>query len=122
MFNELWRITQAHWGNPSVASHPLWRPAVDVHRTAHGWLIKMELAGVRPEEIQIQTCKQSIIVRGVRRDTQQTECDQCYSLEIAYSQFEREISLPCLLEKTQISTDYRDGMLLIQIVLPEHES
>ena len=122
MFNEMWRLTQSHWGNPHEAGHPLWRPAADVHRTPHGWLIKMELAGVRPEEIQIQTRGQSIIVHGVRRDSQQIECDQCYSLEIAYSQFERQITLPCLLEKTQISTDYRDGMLLIQIQLPEHTS
>jgi HSP20 family protein len=37
-------------------------------------------------------------------------------LEIAYSRFEREIELPAELDPAHVSTEYRDGMLLIRLV------
>ena len=38
-----------------------------------------------------------------------------YRMEINYSQFERGVELPCDLERTDIRTDYRDGMLYVRI-------
>ena len=38
-----------------------------------------------------------------------------YHMEIAYSHFERSLELPCDLERADITTDYRDGMLLVHI-------
>ena len=35
---------------------PCWRPATDVYQTPQGWLLKFDLAGVRPEEISVGIC------------------------------------------------------------------
>ena len=35
------------------SSEACWRPAADIYRTRTGWLIKYDLAGVRPEDIEI---------------------------------------------------------------------
>jgi len=39
-------------------------------------------------------------------------------MEIAYSSFERSLTLPCDLEHARVSAEHRFGMLLIE-VLPE---
>lgn len=122
MFDDLLRLAHAHWQASPNIGRPLWQPAADIYRTRHGWLIKMELAGVRQDEIQISIRDRNLVVHGIRRDSQQVECDQCYSLEIAYSRFERQIQLPCDLEHARIATDYRDGMLLIQVDVPQPEN
>ena len=31
----------------------LWNPAADVYRTRDGWFVKMELAGVEPDELEV---------------------------------------------------------------------
>ena len=31
---------------------PDWRPATDVYRTRDGWMVKFELAGVEPDDIE----------------------------------------------------------------------
>jgi len=45
-----------------------WRPPADVYRLPDGWLIKMELAGVRADQIRIQARGHVLSVSGVRRD------------------------------------------------------
>ncbi len=43
-------------------------------------------------------------------------------MEISYSQFERTIQLPCNLLQARLSTDYREGMLLIYVGVEEEAS
>jgi HSP20 family protein len=94
-----------------------WRPAADVYSTRRGWLVKFDLAGVRPQEIELLAKGRLLTVRGARRDCTVEEGCRYYSLEISYNRFERTVELPCELESAQISTDYRDGMLLIYLQL-----
>jgi HSP20 family protein len=94
-----------------------WQPAADVYRLAGNWLVKFDLAGVRPEDIKIRVSGRRLQVEGHRRDWLVGEVPQgsAYSMEISYSQFARTLELPCDLERAQITTDYRDGMLLVRI-------
>lgn len=97
-----------------VADVP-WRPAVDVYRTATGWLLKFDLAGVRPEDIRVTARGSRLTVAGVRRDWSVEEQCSCYRMEIAYSHFERTVELPADLEQAPLRADYRDGMLVVRI-------
>jgi HSP20 family protein len=101
---------------PAVGScgEGLWCPAVDVYRTRGDWLVKFELAGVRVDDIDLTALGNRLTVRGVRRDPAHEPCSY-YRLEISYSNFERSVELPCDLQRAAISTEYRDGMLLVRI-------
>ena len=93
-----------------------WSPPVDVYRTRDGWLVKLDLAGVRSSDIELTVSGDRLCVRGRRRDWVVEEGGPCsaYSMEITYSHFERTVALPCDLEQMQIEHDYRDGMLLVR--------
>jgi HSP20 family protein len=92
-----------------------WRPAMDVHRVRGGWLVKFELAGVRPEDMDLEVLGTRMTVRGIRRDLTPREESCCFQMEIAYSRFARTLELPCPLDQADIATEYRDGMLLVRI-------
>jgi HSP20 family protein len=99
-----------------------WQPLMDVYRTANGWLVKFELAGVRAEDIDLQVLGGRMVVRGVRRDRLREEAQKSgqpspvhYRMEIAYSRFERSLELPCDLKRADIITEYRDGLLLVRV-------
>jgi HSP20 family protein len=99
-----------------------WHPAVDVYRTGDGWLLKYELAGILPEEIQLTVRGRTVALRGVRRDIRVDEQRHSYSMEISYNQFERSLDLPCELDAMRVSTDYRDGMLIVRLRCEEQSA
>jgi HSP20 family protein len=90
-----------------------WRPAVDIYRRENAWLVKCDLAGVRPQEVQLTVGDRCLTIAGVRRDWSIADGCRAYSLEIVYSSFERTIELPFDGAGAEISTDYCDGMLLV---------
>lgn len=90
-----------------------WRPPADVYRTTEGWLVKFDLAGVNPREVQVVLDGRRLTISGARRDALVQEGFASYSLEISYSCFERTLELPFEAEYMQRRIEYRDGMLLI---------
>ena len=100
---------------PDCRSH--WVPSVDVYRGRHRWLVKLDLAGVRPEDVHIEARGRTLLVRGVRRDLSVLEHEQSYSMEIAYNRFARSVELPFDLDRTRIRTEYQHGMVLVNILL-----
>ncbi len=92
-----------------------WHPSVDIYRTPDGWLLKFELAGVIPQEIEVAVSGRRVAVRGTRRDIRSEECRESLRMEISYNQFERVIELPCELSSARVATDYRDGMLIVHL-------
>jgi HSP20 family protein len=99
-----------------------WQPNMDVYRTPTGWLVKFELAGVHAEEIDLQVLGNRLTLCGMRRDTVLEASQKTgqpspvhHRMEIAYSRFARSLELPCDLKKAEITTEYRDGLLLVRI-------
>lgn len=93
----------------------LWNPAADVYRTREGWVVKLDLAGVRSDDIQVTLDGDLLRVSGLRRDGFCGEGISHYQLEITYSRFEKVIQFPCKIEHATIERDYRDGLLLLKL-------
>jgi HSP20 family protein len=101
---------------PSLAQR-CWRPAADVYRTAPGWMVKLELAGVRVEDVRVEVDGHCLIVSGQRRDLVLETGHSCQSLEISYDSFERRFEFPVDLTQMRVSTQFQDGMLYVRIEL-----
>jgi HSP20 family protein len=93
-----------------------WHPRADVYQTREGWLVKLELAGVQAEDVDIRAHGSHLTISGTRRDRLAGEGWSCYAMEIAYSRFERSFSLPCNLEASRIAVKGTEGMLLVHIM------
>jgi HSP20 family protein len=98
--------------NPESA---IWQPLLDIYELRDGWLIKADVAGVRPNEVSVTVVGRRVTIRGTRRDSSVEEGCCHYRMEISYSQFERTIELPSDPGPAGVQTEYRDGMLLIRI-------
>ena len=90
-------------------------PRADVYRTPSGWVVKFDLAGVRPQDIEVETRGSHIRVSGVRRDHFIERGFRHHSMEISYSRFERTLRLPCVAEGASVTTEYTDGLLIVTI-------
>ena len=96
-----------------------WYPAADVYRARDGWVVKIELAGVAPDELQVEISGDTLCVSGSRRDEVTTESVSYHQLEITYSRFEKTIRFPCPVEGARVERRYRDGLLVLYLRSPE---
>ena len=110
------RVWSLYWvPEPEVAK--AWQPPVDVYRGRCCWLLKFDLAGVRPQDVQVRISGSRVTVTGVRRDWVQEEGYVHHSMEISYNRFERTIALPGDLTNAEFSLETRDGLLLVRVNL-----
>jgi HSP20 family protein len=91
----------------------LWNPAADVYRSRDGWVVKIDLAGVRPDELEIEVSEANLRVRGCRRDSFYQKELTYHQMEITYSRFEKSIQFPCSIQGASLARDYHDGLLII---------
>ncbi len=92
----------------------MWAPPADVYRTDSGWIVKVDLAGVRLDDLNVTITGNKLTIAGCRRDTSFGE-GISYQLEITYSSFEKTLSFPCSIEGAEMLRDYRDGLLILQL-------
>ena len=105
----------------TVAHFQLWQPLADVYRTRDGWLLKFDLAGVRPEDVRVIVQGRRVSVSGVRRDLMLEEGCSYYSMEISYNRFERSLDMPADLEHARITLEARNGLLLVRMITEGNE-
>lgn len=93
----------------------LWNPAADVYRCDEGWIVKVDLAGICSDDLEIEIDESSLKIRGCRRDTLFKEGFSYQQMEITYSRFEKTINFPCLIEAASVQHDYQDGFLIVNL-------
>ena len=98
-----------------VPSERLWNPAADVYKSANGWIVKVDLAGVCSDELEIDLRDSLLTIRGCRRDTHIHDGCVYQQMEITYSRFEKSIQFPAPIEGASIRRDYKDGFLIIDV-------
>jgi len=99
----------------SASDGPSWLPPIDIYRVSDGWLVKLDLAGVRPEDVEVALAGDRLTIRGVRRDLFVEAGSQHYRMEIAYSPFERTIQVPQCSADSMMRIETHNGMFLIRL-------
>lgn len=100
----------------------LWCPAADVYRAPDGWIVKVDLAGVHADDVEISIHGPLLRLSGLRRDSICGEGVSHYQLEITYSRFEKTIQFPRSIEHASVARDYRDGLLILRLHEEQEES
>ena len=93
----------------------VWCPNADVYRTSDGWIVKVDLAGVTADDLEIEIQDRTLSIAGCRRDTFFGKGISYHQLEITYSHFEKTLRFPCSIEGASLLRDYRDGLLILHL-------
>jgi HSP20 family protein len=93
----------------------VWRPDADIYRTSDGWIVKVDLAGVTADDLEITIHDRTLRIQGCRRDTAFEKGVVYHQLEITYSHFEKTLRFPCSIEGASLLRDYRDGLLILHL-------
>lgn len=94
----------------------LWYPSADVYSTPDGWLVKVELAGVSAEDLEIDIQGNVLYISGTRRDKTCTHGISYRQMEITYSRFEKTLEFPASIDGARIEHNFDNGLLIIHLL------
>ncbi len=92
-----------------------WYPAADIYQTSDGWVVKVELAGVSAEDIQIEVHGNILYIAGCRKDRSFAVGMTYQQMEITYSRFEKTLKFPAVIEGVQLDHMFENGLLIIRL-------
>jgi len=93
-----------------------WVPATDIYARGDDLVIKVELAGVSPEEVNLSFSHGVLTVSGSRRSDLDGEDESSfYVRERFYGEFRRAVTLPEGTESDAISAVFDDGLVEITV-------
>lgn len=93
----------------------LWDPAADVYTAPDGWLVKIELAGVALDDLELEIEGSSLCVSGTRRDRTCDNGVSYHQMEITYSRFEKVILFPEPIQGMETSCEFDNGLFIIRL-------
>ena len=111
------RLMDQMWGGRQES----WLPAVDVFDNKDSVVVKAELAGMDPDDIQIEVEDNVLTVKGERKFEETVDEERYYRVERRSGSFQRSLALPQGVRPDDISASYEDGILIVTVPKVEEE-
>jgi HSP20 family protein len=99
----------------SVAHQASWTPAVDIHEEPKQFVVRADLPGVSPKDIEITADNGVLSLRGSRNFEQKSDDGHYSRIERVSGRFVRTFSLPENVQTDAIKAQFKDGVLELTI-------
>lgn len=96
-----------------------WKPLMDVVETKEGITLKVEMPGMKQEDINISLEDSTLTVKGERKHESEVNEEAYTRFERSYGTFQRSVTLPPTVDTERVKATYKEGVLEIQ--LPKKE-
>ena len=94
-----------------------WSPPMEMYEKEDRFVVKLDLPGMRKEDIDISVVGDALIIKGERKAESEIKDEDYYCCERSYGSFYRSLDMPTAVESKQIEANYRDGIL--EVTLPK---
>ena len=109
-------VARAHsGGGRDRASETSWVPNTDVYLTEKGLVVKVELSGMRREDLELTVEGNQLRISGQRSDGCRAPKCKFLVMEINYGSFESVIELPTGYDLSRAQAAYQNGFLRIDV-------
>ncbi len=118
-YHQLWHELVRQSQQQILLHRPsLWRPPADIHETPDAITVKIELAGMREDKIDVTLYQDALVVSGERHDDHEHDETIWYQeAQIRYGPFRVEIFIPQGIDGAKVEAHYDDGFL--RVLLPK---
>ena len=119
LFDESYRSTQRGASDDEWALGGSWAPAVDIYEQGNDIVLKAELPGVDPKDVDIRLENNVLNLRGQRKLEGEVKRESYHRVERSYGAFSRSFTLPTVVDQAAIKAEFKDGLL--RVTLPKRE-
>jgi HSP20 family protein len=96
-------------------------PAAEITETPEAVQIKLEIPGIDAKDLNLEVTADSLTINGERKSEIKTEEEGFTRTEFRYGKFHRVIPLPVRVDNTNVTAEYKDGILNLTLPKAEEE-
>jgi len=96
-----------------------WAPPVDIYENGDSLVLKAELPGINPDEVEIRVEDNTLYLKGERKFEKEVKEQNYHRVERSYGTFTRTFSLPNSIDADKVTANYQDGVLTL--TMPKKE-
>jgi HSP20 family protein len=90
-------------------SEAAWMPAVELLDAGDNFVLKAQVPGIDPKDIDVQVTREAISISGERRCENADEKPGCVRSEFRYGKFCRVLPLPSYIQNDSVQAECKDG-------------
>jgi HSP20 family protein len=95
----------------------IWSPAIDVLEKEDKFVVKVELPGVKEEDVDVSVAGDMLTISGEKQAESEVKKKGYYYSESSYGSFSRSVTMPSTVDASKIEASYDKGVL--EITLPK---
>lgn len=95
----------------------IFSPRIDLKDDSKNYVVKMDVPGVKKENIEITLKNRFLTISGVRREEAKKKTDKMVTMERRLGEFSRTFALPGPVDEKKLKAVCRDGVLTV--ILPK---
>jgi HSP20 family protein len=118
-FNRLFREAFSPVFGEGELSTRTWAPPVDIYENGESLVLKAELPGVNPDDVEIRVEDNTLYLKGERKFEKEVKEQNYHRVERSYGTFTRTFSLPNSIDADKVAASYKDGVLTL--TMPKKE-
>ena len=93
-----------------------WRPALDVFETEKSIVVRVELGGVRSQDVKVSVDGDTLRIQGVRHAPRASaETVRLHRMEVAFGRFERTVRIAIPFDRDRVQAHLEEGFLTIDL-------
>jgi HSP20 family protein len=110
LFNDFFR--NALVGEPSAAR---FAPAMEVTETPESYVLRAELPGIDPKDVQITLTGDTLTIQGEKKSETRTDKEHTHIVERTFGAFSRSFTFPASVESESVEAESDQGVLTIRV-------
>ena len=118
-FDRLFREAFSPATGGGEVSTRTWAPPVDIYEDGDNLVLKAELPGINPDDVEVRVEDNTLYMKGERKFEKEVKEENYHRVERAYGTFARTFSLPNSIDSDKVAASYKDGVLTL--TLPKKE-
>ena len=91
----------------------VWSPPTDVYETEDGFVVRVEIAGMKDDDFEVAVENHVLIISGKRSDLNERRA--YHQMEIRFGKFEIAMEIPVPVEIEKSVAEYKDGFLVVHL-------
>jgi HSP20 family protein len=100
---------------PRQAGPMVWQPAIEISETENDIIVKAELPGIDPKNVEVNVTAEGLTIKGEARTEQEEKKRNYYRRELRYGAFQRTIGLPIEVKGEDAKATFRHGILEVKV-------